>query len=175
MYFLSYLLHGQSPSCENNRFSASQEIPRILWNPKLHYHIRKCPPPAPILSQFDPVHAAHIPLPEYPSLCYPPIYAWFFQLVSFPQVSPPKSCVRLSSTCTLYPCRHAGLCLVACSRYCVYMCVCVCVYQQHFYALVCVSHIEWIILCTRNSKRTDLLLRKQKKQSNKRHREMCYF
>jgi len=31
----------QSPSWEANRFSASQEIPRILWNSKVHYRSNK--------------------------------------------------------------------------------------------------------------------------------------
>jgi len=57
----------QSPCLEANRFSASQKIPRILWNPNVHYRIYKCPPPVPILNYIDLAHTPHIPLPEDPS------------------------------------------------------------------------------------------------------------
>ena len=38
----------QSPSWEANWFAASQEIPRISWNPKVHYRTHKRPPPVSI-------------------------------------------------------------------------------------------------------------------------------
>jgi len=45
----------QSPSREANRFAASQEIPHILWNPKVHYRIHMCLPPAPILRSYQSI------------------------------------------------------------------------------------------------------------------------
>ena len=54
-YLLTYSME-QSPFWKPNRFSASHEIPRILWNLNFHYRIHKCPPPVPILCQLDSVH-----------------------------------------------------------------------------------------------------------------------
>ena len=54
-YLLTYSME-HSPSWEADRFAASLEIPLILWNLTVHYHMHKCPPPVPILSQLDPVH-----------------------------------------------------------------------------------------------------------------------
>ena len=53
-----------SPSREANRFSASQEIIRILWNPKVHHRIHNFPPPVRILSQLDP-DPVHTPISHF--------------------------------------------------------------------------------------------------------------
>ena len=86
---------------EANRFSASQKISHFLWNPKVHYHIHKCPPPVTILSQIDPVRAPtshflkiHLNIISHLRLV--------FQMVFFPQVSPPKPCICLSPLYVLH-------------------------------------------------------------------------
>jgi len=54
--FLPIYSTEHSYSCVANRFSASQEIPCILRNPRVYYRIRKFPPCVPILRQIDPVY-----------------------------------------------------------------------------------------------------------------------
>jgi hypothetical protein len=62
VYLQTYSME-HSPAWEANHFSASQEIPRILWNLKDYYLLPRCSPSVPILSQKNPVQAP-IPLPE---------------------------------------------------------------------------------------------------------------
>ena len=62
----------QSPSWEANWFAASQEIPRILRNPQVHYRTHKRPPTVSILGQTNPVHipTSHL-LQIHPNIIHP--------------------------------------------------------------------------------------------------------
>ena len=61
----------QSP-WEASWFAASQEIPRISWNPNVHYRTHKRLPPVPILGQPNPVHRpiSHL-LEIHPNIIHP--------------------------------------------------------------------------------------------------------
>ena len=74
----------QSPSWEPNWFAASQEIPRISGNPKVHYRTHKLPPTVSILGQPNPVHINTTHLLEiHPNIIHPPMPRspqWFLSL-----------------------------------------------------------------------------------------------
>ena len=81
----------QSPSWEANWFAASQEIPRISRNPKVHYRTHKRPPPVSILGQPKPVHipTSHL-LEIHPNIIHqstPRSPQWSLSL-RFPQQDP---------------------------------------------------------------------------------------
>ena len=102
VYLLTYSML-QSPSWEANWFAASQEIPRISRNSKVHYRTHKRPPPVPILGQHNPVHipTSHL-LEIHPNIIHPSTPRspkWSLSL-RFPHQDPiPSPLLPIRATC----------------------------------------------------------------------------
>jgi len=81
----------QSPSWAADWLAASQEIPRISRNPKVHYRTHKRTPPVPILGQPNPVHipTSHL-LEIHPNIIHPstPRYPQWSLSLWFPHQDP---------------------------------------------------------------------------------------
>ena len=110
-HLLTYSLHRAEPSWEPNQFSASQEIPCNLWNPKVHYLI-------------------HLSLSWVPSMqsmpSHPTSWISIYILPShlclglpgglFPWVSPQKPCIHLSLLSATWPAHLILLYLITWTR-----------------------------------------------------------
>ena len=90
-----------SPSWEANWFAASQEIPRISRNSKVHYRTHKCPSAVSIPGQLTPVHipTSHF-LEIHPNIIHPstPMSPQWSPSLRFHPIYPLSSPIRATFT-----------------------------------------------------------------------------
>jgi hypothetical protein len=73
---LTHSLMELSPSWEGANCAATQKLPSVLWNPKVHCRVHKSPPLFPILSQIYSIHTL----------------SSYLSKIHFNIVNPPTSC-----------------------------------------------------------------------------------
>jgi hypothetical protein len=76
---LTHSLMELSRSCEAANCAATQELRSVLWNPKVHYRVRKSPPLVPILSQIDPFPTVPSYLSKFHFIIVHPPTSWSSQ------------------------------------------------------------------------------------------------
>jgi hypothetical protein len=94
-----------SPFSEDISCAATQEIPSISWNPKVHYCVHKSLPLVPVLSQISPVRTTPSYLCKiHCNIIHPPM-SWSSQwyllsfLLSFPSIFYMHSSWPIRATC----------------------------------------------------------------------------
>jgi hypothetical protein len=95
-HILTYILTELSPSSGVTNCAAPQELPNILWSPKVQYSVHKSPPLVPILSHINPIHTFPSYLSKiYPNIVYLPMSLSFQWSLSFWISHQYPICIRL--------------------------------------------------------------------------------
>ena len=127
--YISIHMHGTESFLRSYRFSASQEFPCILWNPKVHYRIHESPPSVSTLNQISPVYAStsHLLRVHFNII---PFLCLGLPSSLFPSGLPTKTLYALLRSSIRATC-PAHLILIVYiyihTHTCVCVCVCVCI------------------------------------------------